>query len=114
MNDIKLFVVALTLHYNPLVWSNSPWEKDSTDTVELTYEDLLTELNSRRSKIEKNTYQPSDDLLIHAGLGFVSSFSTISVDGQTQSWQQNGLELSVGTDLASQQWYAEGTFRNYG
>lgn len=111
MKQKKYILMALLLIFTSMGWAKVDPEADSQ---ELTYEDLLGELKSRQSNMKKDAYHPYDDLLIHMGVGFVTTFSSLSVMGQSKSVQQSGLELSVGADLFSNQWYTEGTFRNYG
>lgn len=106
-----LFVAVFS---TPKAWTKDIAVSQNEATEELTYDDLLSELKSHQSRFQKETHHPYDDLLIHAGLGLVSTVSSIEVQGSHKNWQQNGLELSVGADLFSKKWYTEGTFRNYG
>lgn len=84
------------------------------DTEEVSYDDLLQQLRSHKSKYRKETVNSYDRLRIHTRMGLVSSFSSIAPLQKQQNWQQSGIQLSIGADLFSENWYTEGSFRNYG
>jgi hypothetical protein len=82
---------------------------------EVTYEDLVNRLNKKKVSIENSSgHHPMDDILIHAGAGLVTSVTSIKINDQNFTRQQNGFQLSMGIDLFSDQWAAEGTILNFG
>lgn len=83
---------------------------------EMTYDQIVNELNIRRNKISNQpiTKDPFDEVKINLGIGYINSFSTIKVNtGQFQRYQ-NGLQLGVGMDLFDPEWFTELNFRNFG
>lgn len=107
-----LAVALLSTVVPTLVQASEP--KDSRDYQEVTYDDLLNELSSKQKQQTANGYSPFDQVMIHAGLGYISSFSNYQANNQNFSRFQTGLQLSLGIDLFSPNWYSEGVFRNYG
>ncbi len=80
---------------------------------EVSYEDLLNELSAKK----RSASRPSDSLenvRLHAGIGYTNSFTNISANKQNYNRHTNGIQLSVGMDLFSPNWYSEGVFKNYG
>ncbi len=84
------------------------------DYQEVSYDDLLNELTAKKTNLLSPTTSSFDETRIHAGIGYVNTFTNISTQQQNFNRYANGIQLSVGMDLFSQQWYSEGTFRNYG
>jgi hypothetical protein len=89
--------------------------KAASDYEEVGYEDLVRQISAKKKSYEtKPEVQPFDQVMIHAGLGYVNSFSEMVVNNRNVQRYQNGMELSVGVDLFSDQWFAESSFRNFG
>lgn len=81
------------------------------DYEELRYEDLVNQLSRKR---DTPTMKSSpDDVMIHAGFGFVSTANQIRFPGEVRSRPLNGFQLSAGIDLLSTQWMGEFIFRNF-
>lgn len=85
----------------------------SKDYEEVSYDDLLSELTTKKQKQQQESRTTAAPL-VHAGIGYANSFSNISTNGDKFSRHATGIQLSAGTDLISPEWYAEGIFRNYG
>lgn len=79
---------------------------------EVSYESLLNQLSAKKPKAP--TRNALDDTKIHAGIGYVGSTVGLRVDNQEFYRYQDGLQLSLGVDLFSPKWAAEGAFRNFG
>lgn len=86
----------------------------AADYNEVTYDDLLSELKSKTTKIQTKNSSSFDDITIHAGIGYINSFTQLSYEGSQFIRYQNGIQLAMGVDLFSPFWYAEGVFRNFG
>lgn len=86
----------------------------SSETQEVTYDDLVSELASRKKKLTVHEVNPLDEVKIHAGFGMINSFSAFEIAGQKISRYENGMQLSAGVDLFSPNWYAEAAWRNFG
>lgn len=86
----------------------------ATEYEEITYDDLVSRLNKKKNSIQSDIYHPLDTIMIHAGFGLISSVSTLKAANQEFTRQQNGFQVSLGIDLFSAQWAAEGSILNYG
>ncbi len=88
--------------------------EEPTEYEEVSYEDLLNRISNKKTYLKKETASPFDDVSIHVGLGYVTSFAQASVQGNSISDQYTGLQLSLGINLFSPHWYSEAAWRNYG
>jgi hypothetical protein len=85
------------------------------DYQEVSYDDLLNELSAKKRSVTTTTHASDlDDVRLHAGVGYANSFTNISTHGQNFNRHAAGIQLAVGMDLFSPNWYSEGVFRNYG
>lgn len=85
------------------------------DYQEVGYDQLVQEISrSQRKVIRGAELDPFDQVRIHTGFGMVNSFSTFRVAGENAARYQNGLQISMGVDLFSEQWFGETAFRNFG
>jgi hypothetical protein len=114
----SLLSLALILILTPWTYAQSASEDSRLqkleDYQEVSYEDLLTELTAKKSDLQAPKTSSFDETRIHAGIGYVNTFTNISAQQQNFNRYANGIQLSIGMDLFSPQWYSEGTFRNYG
>ncbi len=113
INSFKALVFVLALTAAPTL-VEAQTSSEGKDYQEVSYDDLLTELSSKKAAFKKQTPSPLDTVKIHAGLGYVNSFSNFRVNNENMSRYQNGMQLSLGIDLFSPDWFSEGVFRNYG
>ena len=82
---------------------------------EVGYEDLVRQISSKKKNLEdRRQPHPFDQVMIHSGLGYVNSFTVMDIQNKESQKYQNGIELSLGVDLFSENWYAETSFRNFG
>lgn len=110
---VSLFFAGAFITLSPaLVQAKAP--ADGQDYQEVTYDDLLNELSAKKTAYHQDSKSPFDEVMIHAGLGYVNSFSNFRVGDANLNRYENGLQLSLGIDLFSPNWYAEGVFSNYG
>ncbi|QDK37412.1 hypothetical protein [Bdellovibrio sp. NC01] len=108
-NSFKFVLAGLLLALTPtMVWAAS-----GKDYEEVSYDDLLNELSSKKTKLQQENNTAGTPRL-HVGIGYANSFSNISTNGEKFSRHATGIQLNAGTDLISPEWYAEGIFRNYG
>lgn len=91
-------------------------EQDNIPTYqEVTYDDLLKEINGQKKQVVKeSSASPLDDVKIHMGLGMVSSITHFTLHSTSYERFQNGIALALGIDLFSESWFAESLFKNYG
>jgi hypothetical protein len=81
---------------------------------EVSYDDLLNELSAKKRSLVKNQDSSFDEVRLHAGIGYVNGFTNISASNGNYNRHANGIQLSLGMDLFSPNWYSEGVFKNYG
>jgi hypothetical protein len=116
---INFFLAVLIFvggFYQMPAWASSD---SSGESEEVSYDQLVRELNSRVSKqqrhwVQTNSVDPFDTLKIHFSLGFIQSINTLSINDRTFSRFEDGLQLGVGIDLFSTEWVAEGVLKNFG
>ena len=113
MTALKNIVSALLL--TTLSFSASAVDNEE----EIGFETIISQLNKSSNKVrQKDLQEPStliDDVRIHSGVGFVQSF--VRVNSPTKNTLQGfhqGIQASLGIDLFSRNWIAEGTIRSFG
>ncbi len=106
--NLKTILILIIFILTPLT------NVHAADYNEVTYDDLLSELKSKTTKIQTKNMSSFDDITIHAGIGYINSFTQLSYEGSQFIRYQNGIQLAMGVDLFSPFWYAEGVFRNFG
>lgn len=112
MTTFKKYLFHLLL---PLTFLLSTSVQATTESYEeISYEDLVERLAAKKSSLQSNVGDPFLNVQIHAGIGFVNSFSYFRIQGRDYSRYQNGIQLAIGMDLFSPYWFAESSFRNYG
>lgn len=86
------------------------------DFEEVSYEQLLDELDaSQRSSMRTQKIQDDFDAVrLHAGIGLTNTFMNVISQDSTINEHSSGIQLSLGIDLFSPNWYSEGVFKNYG
>lgn len=99
-----------------LVILASTFVQAAKDYEEVSYEDLVQQINQRKSSVIENANDPLDQIKLHAGLGLISSANNINVGkkGHDDTKYQNGFQLTLGIDLFSPHWAAETALRNFG
>ncbi len=96
---------------------------------EIAYEEIVKDLSSdvskeqRRAAAVENSSRASarrsgpqqslDDVMIHGGVGFTQMFSTVNYGGDRTHVAQRGIQATLGIDLFSDNWLAEGSARNF-
>ncbi|AHI05575.1 hypothetical protein BDW_05335 [Bdellovibrio bacteriovorus W] len=88
----------------------------SSDYEEVSYEDLLKELDQKKNQMRSSirTNDSLDAVKMHVGVGFANSFTNISADKSNFNRHASGVQVSLGMDLMTPEWFTEGVFRNYG
>ncbi len=86
----------------------------SPEFEEVSYDDLVTQLNRKKVSINENAHDPLDEIKMHAGFGIITSANSVSVQGKDSFKYQNGFQISLGIDLFSPNWSAETALLNFG
>lgn len=82
---------------------------------EVSYDDLVNQINKRKNSVVRSANDPLDSLKIHAGLGLLTSANNVNTGRGTDTLKyQNGFQLSLGIDLFSNKWASEAALRNFG
>ena len=81
---------------------------------ELTYEDLLSQLNAKRNKISDTIYDPYQNLKLHFGFGVLSIAHNYEVNKESLTSYFSGFQVSGGVDLFSENWRSDLLLRNFG
>jgi len=81
---------------------------------EVSYDDLVNQLSQKRQSIATPDTDPFDSIKIHAGFGLIGSANKVNVEGDNATKWQSGFQISLGVDLFSPHWGAEGDVRNFG
>lgn len=111
-NTLKSILVLFPLMTLPTLVQAADAGKD--DYEEVSYDDLVNELNAKKKNIASGQTSSFDDVRLHAGIGYVNGFTNISAANSNFNRHANGIQLSLGMDLFSPNWYSEGVFKNYG
>lgn len=89
--------------------------KAAEDYEEIGYEDLVRQIGAQKRGLESSRQtHPFDEVRIHSGVGYVNSFSQMQINSRNVQRYQNGIQLALGVDLFSKNWFAETSFRNFG
>lgn len=83
-----------------------------SDSEELSYDDLVSELSEKREKSQKKN-ATRGPVQSHLGLGILNSYNEISEHGETSQASSSGFAISTGMDLNSELVRGELEFRNY-
>ena len=81
---------------------------------ELTYDDLLSQLNAKRTKISDSISDPYKNLKLHFGFGLLSTAHNYEVKNDPITSYFSGFQVSGGVDLFSQYWRSDILLRNFG
>lgn len=81
---------------------------------ELSYQDLVDRLQTKKKKISQPQAHPLDQINLHASLGLTTSMNSYRVKGRDVSRAMNGFQVAMGIDLFSPEWVSELALRNFG
>jgi hypothetical protein len=96
--------------------SGSAAATEADQYEEVTYENLVQRISEKKNQITRSSNPSSslETLMIHAGFGLISSVNSVNIDNRETLKSQNGFQLSLGIDLFSENFIAEGALRNFG
>lgn len=84
------------------------------ENEEMGYESMVNELSFAESRRKSTGSDPFDLVKIHMGFGLVTSAFTFKTpNGSSEFSAPRGFQASMGIDLFSPQWLAEGIVRSY-
>lgn len=110
---LSTFALGVAIPTSVLASSTSDKNKN-VEYEELSYDDLLQKLSSKTKNTTAQSFSAFDDISIHAGVGYINSFADIKTNDGTLRRHQNGMQLAIGMDLFSPNWYSEAGFKNFG
>jgi hypothetical protein len=117
MNTVKFRSFALIVRLGLIClfsWTATLVQAATPDFEEVSYDDLVNQLNRKKTSITENANDPLDAMKIHAGFGLITSANSVNVQGKDSFKYQNGFQISLGIDLFSANWAAETALRNFG
>ncbi len=86
-----------------------------TTYAQTGYESILQELSASQVRTRSPEADPFDMVKIHGGVGLANSFFQLpGSNDRPVTVSASGIQLSLGIDLFSRHWMAEGSIRNYG
>lgn len=84
---------------------------------EIGFETIVSELsqNQNTTRIQRPSGDLLNDVKIHSGVGFTQSFIRVdsSSNGELRGFHR-GVQATLGIDLFSRNWFAEGAIRSFG
>jgi hypothetical protein len=91
------------------------WSAVDDDDANMGFESIVKDLSSTRSSLAPSPEgsDPFDYVLIHFGVGFVSSYLSYEANQGPVSGMQQGFQATLGIDLFSKNWQAEGAVRTF-
>lgn len=96
-----------------LLLSTSAWAQ-SSDEDYVGYDTIVDDLTASTRTPQVKSGDPFDLISIHGGFGLVTSHLSLDLaDGKSYSGFQKGFEASLGIDLFSPKWMAEGALRSF-
>lgn len=107
---IQFVLILATLFGSPALVQAAP---SNSDYEEVSYDDLVNELNAKKTSLRQQN-DSLNNTKMYLGVGYANAFTNISAQRQNFNRHTSGVQLSVGMDLFSPQWFTEGVFRNYG
>jgi hypothetical protein len=109
---LAVFLMAFSLLAPTLVHASD--SESGKDYKEISYDDLVNELSTKKKAALQNENDPFDSIKIHTGFGLITTATDVSTAGASGYRYMTGFQLSAGIDLFSPNWMAEGTLRNFG
>ncbi len=112
MKTKKILILALLV----LGFSSKSFAAvDDDDDSAMSFDSIVKDLSSSRSSLAPSDSgtDPFDLVLIHFGIGFVSSYISYEANQGPVSGMQQGFQAALGIDLFSRNWQAEGTVRSF-
>ena len=104
----KILLSLLLVFVNQLTFA-----AEDTD-YEGGFDSLVKELTQSRSTVdESSNIDPFDLVKIHFGIGVVNTLITFDTNKGLVSGGQHGFQASLGIDLFSPNWVAEGVVRSF-
>jgi hypothetical protein len=114
MNTQKLLLFAAIVSLmTPNAWSAT----DDDDGDMIGYEQILKELSGSQQATTRGSARIEDDpfanIMIHGGVGMVSTFGQAHVPDGSIQYSQQGIQATLGIDLFSPNWVAECSARSF-
>lgn len=101
---IKLFLVLLSL-------SQMSFASESENTI--SYESIVDQLKAGNTSYSAYGEDPFENVKIHLGVGVTNNSTKIEARNSSNQANFSGFQTSLGIDLFSSSWIAEGVIRNF-
>ncbi len=87
------------------------------DSSVMGYDQILKDLSGSEAGTTRGSASRGEDpfanVMIHGGVGMVSTFGQVKLLKETIQTNQRGVQAALGIDLFSPNWVAEGTARSF-
>jgi hypothetical protein len=114
MNTSKLLLFAAVLS---LLTPKALAATDLDDDEMVGYEQILKELSGSPTSTTRGSARIEEDpfanIMIHGGVGMVSTFGQAHVPDGSIQYSQQGIQATLGIDLFSPNWVAECSARSF-
>ncbi|MEZ4872321.1 MAG: hypothetical protein R2827_08760 [Bdellovibrionales bacterium] len=99
-----------------LISTNVLAEEDDFYSYDQIVKELSGATSTNKTRLKRVVNDPFSNVLIHGGVGFTSSYLSLSPnnDSETITGFHSGIEATIGIDLFSRYWQAEGSVRSFG
>jgi hypothetical protein len=88
------------------------WAEES-EYDEVSYDSLVSELTQTNMQRSERQISPFDEVRIHTGVSLVTAMTNIAIGNEQLTAINSGMQLSLGIDLFSKYWIAEGSLRSF-
>lgn len=115
MNTLKYLGFVAFLGLTPS-FSFAATDLDDSDMI--GYEQIVKELSGpsssgRTTGSARNVEDPFANIMIHAGVGMVTTFGQAHAPQGSINYNQSGIQATLGIDLFNPNWIAEGSARSF-
>ncbi|MCK6599473.1 MAG: hypothetical protein L6Q37_13995 [Bdellovibrionaceae bacterium] len=89
-------------------------DETKEETYELTYDQLLERIKNKQKKIVQTTAPTAwDQINIYPSFAFIQTMTQVQNTSHS-SYFQKGLQIGIGMELFSSNWFSETAYRNFG
>jgi hypothetical protein len=86
---------------------------DESEYDEVSYDSLVSELTQINTSRSERQVSPFEDVRIHTGVSLVTAMTNVVLRDEKLTSINSGMQLSLGIDLFSKYWIAEGSLRSF-
>lgn len=104
----------IVLLYVTIIFFQSKSYSLEEETYEVTYDELVEKIHSKQKNLAyKHSASSWDQVAIYPSFGIIQAITQVQGDNHDDYFQK-GLQIGIGMELFSPNWFSETTFRNFG